>query len=56
LISYPKERITNLIHGGPFAEESARIFLDFETMVQFHLPYIRPENIVEIHPAEEAFN
>lgn len=43
-------------YGGPFAEESARIFRDFETMIQLHLPYIRSENIVEIHPAEEAFN
>ena len=27
-------------YGGPFAEESAKILRDFETMVQLHLPYI----------------
>ena len=42
-------------YGGPFVEESAKILRDFETMIQLHLPYIRSENIVSIHPVEEAF-
>lgn len=43
-------------YGGPFAEESAKILHDFETMVQLHLPYIRSENIVAIHPAGGVFS
>ena len=42
-------------YGGPFAEHSAMLFRDFRTMIQLHLPYIRSENIVSIHPIMEAF-
>lgn len=43
-------------YGGPFTEQSATPFREFNgTIIQLHLPYIRSENIVSIHPAIETF-